>query len=89
MQDSYTLDMLKIGMSGQLVRLELEPSAGQRLMEMGLTPGTRVGVVRMAPFGDPVELEVRGSRLSIRKSVARRIVVQPLPQAPEPGVARS
>jgi Fe2+ transport system protein FeoA len=41
-----------------------------RLLEMGLTSGTPVRVVRRAPLGDPMELDVRGYRLSVRKSEA-------------------
>ena len=48
----------------------------RRLMELGLTPGTRIEVVGVSPLGDPLELEVRGSRLSIRKKEALTIEVE-------------
>jgi ferrous iron transport protein A len=48
-----------------------------RLLEMGLTPGVEVLVVGQAPLGDPLELEVRGYRLSVRKSEAARVEVEP------------
>lgn len=48
----------------------------RRLMELGLVPGTRVQVVGVSPLGDPLELELRGSRLSIRKKEALAIEVQ-------------
>jgi Fe2+ transport system protein FeoA len=44
---------------------------------MGLTLGTRVAMVRVAPLGDPVELEVRGYRLSMRKSEASSVSIEP------------
>ncbi len=44
-------------------------------MELGLVPGTRVSVVGVSPLGDPLELEVRGSRLSVRKKEALGIEV--------------
>jgi ferrous iron transport protein A len=47
-----------------------------RLMEMGLTPGTELLILGTAPLGDPIELEVRGYRLSVRKSEAARVEVQ-------------
>jgi Fe2+ transport system protein FeoA len=47
----------------------------RRLMELGLLPGTQVSVVRVAPLGDPVELRVRGSSLSIRRAEAREVRV--------------
>ena len=48
----------------------------RRLLELGLVPGTRVSVVGVSPLGDPLELEVRGSRLSIRKKDALTIEVE-------------
>lgn len=50
----------------------------RRLMELGLLPGTRVEVKGRAPLGDPLELLVRGSSLSIRRSEAQLIGVRPL-----------
>jgi Fe2+ transport system protein FeoA len=47
-----------------------------RLMEMGLLPGTRVEVLRVAPLGDPIELRVRGFALSIRRTEARSVEVR-------------
>jgi Fe2+ transport system protein FeoA len=46
-------------------------------MELGLVPGTPVELVRCAPFGDPFELKVRGTHLSIRRSEAERVHVEP------------
>ena len=48
----------------------------RRLMELGLVPGTAVRVVNIAPLGDPMELEVRGCRLSIRKNEAEVVRVR-------------
>ena len=47
-----------------------------RLLEMGLTPGTPLTVVGTAPLGDPLELELRGYRLSVRKSEAVRVEIE-------------
>ncbi len=47
------------------------------LMELGLTPGTRVEVIRSAPFGDPIEVDVLGARLALRRSVASLVLVTP------------
>jgi ferrous iron transport protein A len=46
-----------------------------RLLEMGLTPGAAIRVLGRAPFGDPLELEVRGYRLSLRGAEAARVSV--------------
>ncbi len=48
-------------------------SIRRRLMELGLVPGTPIGVVNIAPLGDPLELQVRGGRLSIRREEAASI----------------
>jgi ferrous iron transport protein A len=57
-----------------------------RLWEMGLVPGTPVRVTRRAPWGDPLEVEVRGTRLVLRAAEARRFAVRPAsadgPQVP-------
>jgi Fe2+ transport system protein FeoA len=48
-----------------------------RLLDMGLIPGTAVSVQKVAPMGDPIELLVRGYRLTLRKDDAARITVTP------------
>jgi ferrous iron transport protein A len=56
------------------------PKAGAtfvRLREMGLLAGTRVTVVRTAPLGDPLELKVRGTHLTLRKAEAEHVIVEP------------
>ncbi len=64
---------------GELVRvvqIDGEDSLSIRLMEMGLTPGVDVVLVGTAPLGDPLEFEVRGYRLSLRRSEAARVSVE-------------
>jgi len=48
----------------------------KRLMDMGLTPGTRVTVVKSAPFHGPLEVSVRGSRLALGRGMAERVFVE-------------
>lgn len=52
----------------------------RRLMELGLVPGTQVMITKVAPMGDPLEIAVRGSRLSIRQQEASALLVD-LPTA--------
>ncbi len=47
----------------------------RRLIDMGITPGTKVSVIRLAPFGDPIQIDIRGYELTIRKSEAEKILV--------------
>ncbi len=60
----------------EVVAIAGQSSFRRRLMELGLVPGTRVELVRVAPLGDPVELLVRGASLSIRKAEASVIEVR-------------
>ena len=48
----------------------------KRLEDMGLTPGTRITIVKSAPFHGPIEIHVRGSRLAIGRGMAERILVR-------------
>ena len=48
----------------------------QKLLAMGLTPGTELNVVRVAPLGDPVEIKVRGFSLSLRKGEADALCIE-------------
>ncbi|MGB5811210.1 MAG: FeoA family protein [Polyangiales bacterium] len=63
------------GSAAKVVSIGCDRPIARRLMEMGLLPGTRIRIVRIAPLGDPIELRVRDYALSIRRSDAARIVV--------------
>ena len=47
-----------------------------RLLAMGLTKGTELKVVRVAPLGDPIEINIRGFNLSLRKNEAEAVMVE-------------
>ncbi|MGB5547974.1 MAG: FeoA family protein [Polyangiales bacterium] len=68
---------LPLGQHAKIVSIDCERRLSRRLMEMGLLPGTRVRLVRVAPFGDPVELRVRNYSLSLRRAEAAKIAVRP------------
>ncbi len=68
---------LAVGARAIVRRLAIERPVARRLMELGLLPGTVVEVARIAPLGDPIEIGLRGYRLSIRRSEAARIDVAP------------
>jgi ferrous iron transport protein A len=72
-----TLAQLSVGAAGKVVRVNQLDEVGVRLLEMGLTPGVEVEVLGMAPLGDPIELALRGYRLSVRRSEATRVDVEP------------
>lgn len=71
-----TLDELKIGSSGIIISVGGEPALRRRLLDMGLTPKTKVLVRKVAPLGDPIELSLRGYELTIRKDDANNIEVE-------------
>lgn len=70
-----TLNQVKPGGTVSVVKLHGEGALKRRIMDMGITKGTSITVRKVAPFGDPVEVNVRGYELSIRKSEAENIEV--------------
>ncbi len=72
-----TLDEAAVGDARRVADVAGNDGVAIRLLEMGLTPGVSVRVVGRAPFGDPLELEVRGYRLSIRRAEAARVTIEP------------
>lgn len=72
-----SLDAMSVGERGIIASLDCEPTIARRLMELGLTPGTVVELIRRAPLGDPLEITVRGVHLWLRRSEASRIDVSP------------
>ena len=68
-----TLDSLVPGESGIIVSVGGSGALRHRLLDMGLTPRTAVRVERIAPMGDPMELYLRGYRLTLRKEDATKI----------------
>jgi ferrous iron transport protein A len=66
---------LAIGQRAQVATVEGSDGVSVRLLEMGLVPGIEIAVIGAAPLGDPLELELRGYRLSVRRSEAARVVL--------------
>lgn len=69
------LNQVRIGRSVRVVRVLGEGALRQRILDMGLTKNAEVKVLKMAPFGDPIEISVRGFQLSLRKAEAACIEV--------------
>ena len=70
-----TLRDVKIGETVTVVKLYGEGAIKRRIMEMGITKGVVIKVVKVAPLGDPLEINVRGYELSLRKADADLIEV--------------
>lgn len=72
-----TLKDAKVGQTMRVVRLNGDGALKRRIMDMGITKGTRLYVKKLAPLGDPMELTVRGYELSLRKADAQMVEVEP------------
>ena len=70
-----TLKDLKPGQEGTVMSIA-KGSMKRRIMDMGVTPGTTIKVIKIAPLGDPIEVNIRGYELSMRKDEAKQIEVQ-------------
>lgn len=74
--NQVSLNRLQPGERGRIERIMAPVSSvRQRLLEMGLTKGTVIEVIRFAPLGDPIEILVRGYRLSLRRVEAESVIV--------------
>jgi ferrous iron transport protein A len=69
------LSDLKLGERAKIVGVAGGDGISVRLLEMGMVPGSEVKLIGVAPLGDPLEFELRGYRLSIRRSEAARVSV--------------
>ena len=71
-----TLKDVQVGETVTVAKLHGEGPVKRRIMDMGLTKGTKVYARKVAPLGDPMELNVRGYELSVRKADAEMIEVE-------------
>lgn len=69
------LNQVRIGTKVRVVRVHGEGALRQRILDMGVTKNAEITVRKMAPFGDPLEVTVRGFQLSLRKAEAASIEV--------------
>jgi ferrous iron transport protein A len=76
-----TLDELGIGKKAQVARVRGNGELRRRLMDMGITHGVQIEVLKVAPMGDPIEYKLRGYHLSLRKSEACLIEIEPVESA--------
>lgn len=72
---TMTLTNLPVGADARVISINGKDSVSRRLMEMGVIPGVSVHMVKAAPFGDPIEIRVRGYSLAMRKNEADSIEV--------------
>lgn len=69
------MNQVRIGTKVRVIKVHGEGALRQRILDMGVTKNTEIAVRKMAPFGDPLEVTVRGFQLSLRKAEAACIEV--------------
>jgi Fe2+ transport system protein FeoA len=70
------LNELQPGQKGRVVKVTVSGETGRRLIEMGVTSGTMIEIEKVAPFGDPIDIKIKGYHLSLRKEEATGITVE-------------
>ena len=70
-----TLANLEIGATAKVKRVTGQGAITKRLMEMGIVPGVSIRVIKSAPFGDPIEIRVKGYNLAMRRNEAEVIEI--------------
>jgi ferrous iron transport protein A len=81
--DLISLDQLQIGDQALVIKVEGEGKVRRRLLDMGLTPGAKVYLRKTAPLGDPIQINLRGFELTLRKVEAKNVLVRILPKEQE------
>ncbi len=71
-----TLNQLKIGQKSKIIAVNGQGALRRRLLDMGLTPRTQVMIRKVAPMGDPIEVNLRGYELTLRIQDAKEIEVE-------------
>ena len=77
--DGVPLVSLPVGARGVIVAVRAGDAIGQRLLDLGLVPGTPILLLRRAPLGDPSVYELRGYQLCLRRTEAERVRVRRTP----------
>lgn len=76
MENKKYLNQFKVGEEGKICKIEAEGKIKRRLFDMGVTPGTVVKLVKLAPLGDPIEVNIRGYELTLRKDETNKILME-------------
>jgi len=71
-----TLKDVQVGRTVKVKKISGEGPVKRRIMDMGITKGTEIYVRKVAPLGDPMELQIRGYELSVRKADAEMVIVE-------------
>ena len=77
-EGGVSLASLGPGSAGVILNVDSSTPTGQRLLDLGFVPNTRIGVLKRAPLGDPIVYGLRGYRLCLRRCDAERVRVKPV-----------
>ncbi len=75
-KNNLSLKDIKPGKAVIVVNILGQGALRKRLIDMGITPGVKIFVRKIAPLGDPIEINLRGYELSLRKDIAKNILVK-------------
>ena len=80
---TVTLDKLAVGKSASVKSVDCKsPELKQHMLDMGLTPGTVIKLIKTAPMGDPMEIRIRGYELTVRHEAAAQSVIEEIQSVP-------
>lgn len=71
-----SLDKLKINQKGTIIAVKGQGLVRRRLFDMGVTPGALVTLIKLAPLGDPLEINIRNYELTLRKDEAKNVILE-------------
>ena len=71
-----SLSLLKEGKEGTVFSVNLKGKIKYRLLDIGIIPGARLKVIKTAPLGDPLQIEIKGYNLCIQKEIAQKIIIE-------------
>lgn len=74
--EKKSLRQMKIGQRGTIISVEGSSDIKRRMIDMGITPGAYIVLKKYAPLGDPMEVNVRGYNVALRKKEAESIIVE-------------
>ena len=82
-----TLRELKVGEKARIMKVGGEGALRQHFLDMGVIPGAELAVIKYAPMGDPIEIEIHGYRLTLRLAEAQEIEIEKIPEYTKPKVS--
>lgn len=71
-----TLQDLSIGETGAIKKINCTGAIKRRMLDMGITTGTKITKTKVSPLGDPIEIQIRDYKLTLRQSTAKEIIIK-------------